>query len=93
MEDADCTQQCSITCECNHFRLHCSGAVLVLSVPLLPASEAEQQRRKRATPSKSESVQLVSVGPLLIGHNDTQVAETQCVKQKKSEKLFVMKFL
>lgn len=51
-----------------------------------PASEVGQQRRRRATTSETEKVQLVSVGPLLMGHTGSQVKETLCVKQKKSER-------
>lgn len=58
-----------------------------------PASEGEQQRRRRAARSELEKVQLVSVGPLLMGRNGTQVEETVCVKQKRSERRSVVKCL
>lgn len=53
------------------------------------SSEGEQQRRRRAATSKSEKVHLVSVGPLLMGHNGTQVDETPCAKQREIFQLAV----
>ncbi|XP_075879705.1 zona pellucida sperm-binding protein 4-like isoform X2 [Nelusetta ayraudi] len=47
------------------------------------SSEGKQQRHRRAARSELEKVQLVSVGPLLMGRNGTQVGETLCVKQKR----------
>lgn len=74
-----------------------AAAVLVLrvrnSASPPPASEGDQQRRRRATTSESDKVQLVSVGPLLIPRNGTQVEETPCAKQKKSERGLVVKCL
>lgn len=58
-----------------------------------PASEGEQQRHRRAARSELEKVQLVSVGPLLMGQNGTPVEETLCVKQKRSERRSVVKSL
>uniref|UniRef100_UPI0037E8590E zona pellucida sperm-binding protein 4-like n=1 Tax=Semicossyphus pulcher TaxID=241346 RepID=UPI0037E8590E len=42
---------------------------------------SEGDRRKRETMSESDQVQLVSLGPLLLGQNDTNLSDNPCVKQ------------
>ncbi|XP_042361429.1 zona pellucida sperm-binding protein 4-like [Plectropomus leopardus] len=44
------------------------------------SSEGERQRRQ--TISESDQVQLVSLGPLLLGQNSTELEDNPCVKQK-----------
>ncbi|XP_074511606.1 zona pellucida sperm-binding protein 4-like [Sebastes fasciatus] len=44
------------------------------------SSEGERQRREAM--SESDQVQLVSLGPLLLGQNGTELEDNPCVKQK-----------
>ncbi|XP_035510437.1 zona pellucida sperm-binding protein 4-like [Morone saxatilis] len=43
------------------------------------SSEGDRQRRQAT--SESDQVQLVSLGPLLLGHNNTELEDNLCVKQ------------
>ncbi|CAB1449901.1 unnamed protein product [Pleuronectes platessa] len=42
---------------------------------------SEGERRRRETTSESDQLQLVSLGPLLLGQNNTKEEDTPCVKQ------------
>ncbi|XP_031726707.1 zona pellucida sperm-binding protein 4-like [Anarrhichthys ocellatus] len=42
---------------------------------------SEGERRRREATSWSDQVQLVSLGPLLLGQNSTELEDDQCVKQ------------
>ncbi|GAA6215546.1 zona pellucida sperm-binding protein 4-like [Lates japonicus] len=42
---------------------------------------SEGERRRRGTMSESNQVQLVSLGPLLLGQNNTELEDNPCAKQ------------
>ncbi|KAF1379165.1 hypothetical protein PFLUV_G00173240 [Perca fluviatilis] len=42
----------------------------------------EGQRRRREAITESDQIQLVSLGPLVLGQNSTEVEDNPCVKQK-----------
>ncbi|XP_026201647.1 zona pellucida sperm-binding protein 4-like [Anabas testudineus] len=44
---------------------------------------SENERQRREATSDSDQLQLVSLGPLMLGQNDTEVDDSPCEKQQK----------
>lgn len=84
---ADCAQHCTIICECVAvcFALYTAVLYGVLLICASPPAASEGERQRREVTSESNPVQLVSFGPLLLGHNDTELEDTPCVKQSTSK--------
>lgn len=83
----DCAQHCTIICECVAvcFALYTAVLYGVLLICASPPAASEGERQRREVTSESDPVQLVSFGPLLLGHNDTELEDTPCVKQSTSK--------
>lgn len=88
--DAACAQQCTIICECTALRRLFQDTDRVkhtwLSSPLdaFLCTASNGDRQKREASKGSNSVELVSVGPLLLGH-DPQLEDTACVTLNASK--------
>lgn len=82
-EDVDCAQHCTILCEYILFHLVCTVCMCSLFASPPTASEGERQRREAVF--ESDKVQLVSLGPLLLGHNNTELQDNPCVQQSTSK--------
>lgn len=59
--------------------------------PLVPTA-SEGERLKREATSTSDWVQLVSLGPLLLGQNATEVEDDQCVNRQTSKSTVCMEY-
>lgn len=61
-----------------------AGAVCVYVMFNCPPTASEGGRQKREAASESEQVQLISLGPLLLGQNNTEQEDNACLKQNTS---------
>lgn len=50
-----------------------------------PSTASDGNRQRREAASESDLVQLVSLGPLFLGHDDAELGDTLCAKQNKGE--------
>lgn len=78
-EDIDCAQHCAIICESITI-FHFACCVYCVYVFTSPSAASEGERQRRETMFGSDNVQLVSLGPLLLGQNSTELQGNPCVE-------------
>lgn len=81
----DCAQRCTIISEyitvCFTL-INCGRCVYVMFN--CPPTASEGERHKREAASESDQVQLISLGPLLLGQNNTEQEDNACLKRSTS---------
>ena len=81
----ECAQRCTIISEyftvCFTLINYTCCVYVMLNCPPT-ASKGERQKREAA--SESDQVQLISLGPLLLGQNNTEQEDNTCWKQNTS---------
>ena len=67
------------------FTLHTVCTVYLCSLFASPPTASEGERQRREAVFGSDKVQLVSLGPLLLGQNNTELEDNPCAHQNTSK--------